>query len=48
MFLIEWMIKEWKEKSTLEKILDVIGYILFITYVVVLPALLFITLWLEG
>ena len=39
MFLIEWWLKEWREKSTFEKIIDVIGYVLFIGYFIFLPAL---------
>ena len=39
MFLIEWWLKEWREKSTFEKIIDVIGYVLFIGYWIVLPIL---------
>ena len=39
MFLLEWFLKEWKEKSTFEKIIDVIGYVLFIGYWIVLPTI---------
>ena|SRR5690606_6072965 len=48
MFLLEWFLEEWRKKSTFEKILDAIGYTLFISYTIILPALVFITLWLEG
>ena len=39
MFLLEWFLKEWREKSTFEKIIDVIGYIWFIAYCIVLPTI---------
>ena len=48
MILLEWFLEEWRKKSTFEKILDVIGYTLFIAYTIVLPTLVFIVLWLEG
>ena len=38
----------WQEASIFEKIGHTIATILFLTYTVVLPALLFIVLWLEG
>src|SRR5690606_38199641 len=37
MFLIEWWLKEWREKSTFEKILDVVGAIWFIAFGIILP-----------
>jgi len=39
MILLEWWVKEWKEKSTFEKILSVIGSIWFIAYCIVLPTI---------
>ena len=39
MILLEWLAREWKEKSTFEKIIDVIGAIWFIAYCIVLPTL---------
>jgi len=39
MILLEWMVKEWKEKSTFEKILSVVGAVWFIAYCIVLPTL---------
>ena len=44
MILLDWMAKEWKEKSTFEKILDVAGAILFVAYFIVLPTLVSIGL----
>lgn len=42
MILLEWFLEEWRKKSTFEKIIDAIGYILAIFYFVFLPALAFI------
>ena len=42
MFLLEWFLEEWRKKSTFEKVIDVIGYILFIGYFIFLPALAFL------
>ena len=39
MILLKWLAKEWKEKSTFEKILSVIGAIWFVAYGIVLPTI---------
>jgi len=38
----------WREATIFEKIGHVIATIFLVTYTIILPALLFITLWLEG
>lgn len=39
MNLFEWLMTDWKEKSTFEKILRLVGIAWFIAYCIVLPTL---------
>lgn len=38
----------WQEASIFEKVGHVIATILLITYTIILPALIFLALWIEG